>query len=220
MRADLLRAMGRPTDAAADNLTRLNIPQRDPPARPKLVDLSRYYNAAFEQSWLDQSLPGLSLSSLPKGLQNLGGMEFDLRGIVQLAGTEPGNSLDEQYPTELRAIPIRSTCQRLHFLQGAGGVATEGTQIGSYIIHYANGRKETLPIIFGEDVESWAATSDAPKTLKRAKGVWAAARPKGGVVRLFDNTRENPHPEIEITSVDFVSALTHCPPFLIAITLD
>jgi hypothetical protein len=44
--------------------------------------------------------------------------------------------------------------------------------------------------------------------------------PFRGPIRLYNMTRENPHPELEIVSLDFVSAGTACAPFLVAITVE
>jgi len=39
-------------------------------------------------------------------------------------------------------------------------------------------------------------------------------------VRLFLSTFENPKPEVEVVSVDFVSKLTPFAPFLVAMTVE
>ena len=48
----------------------------------------------------------------------------------------------------------------------------------------------------------------------------AATERQQASLRVFDSTRDNPHPEQQIQSVDFVSAMTDSAPFLIAITLE
>jgi hypothetical protein len=62
-----------------------DIPLRDPSASPALLDLSKFYNAALDKTWH----PGMAennLAALPSGLQTFGGIMFDVRGVVQLAG--------------------------------------------------------------------------------------------------------------------------------------
>src|SRR2546426_2569912 len=39
-------------------------------------------------------------------------------------------------------------------------------------------------------------------------------------LRLFSQSWLNPHPEVEIQSLDFVSKMTKCAPFLVAITAE
>jgi len=57
-----------------------------------------------------------------------------------------------------------------------------------------------------------------------AKVAWigshASARLQGLQTRLIKQTWENELPEVEITSIDFVSALENPAPFLVAITVD
>jgi hypothetical protein len=38
--------------------------------------------------------------------------------------------------------------------------------------------------------------------------------------RVYVSTWENPWPDVEIVSMDFVSAMTRCGPFLIAVTAE
>ena len=39
-------------------------------------------------------------------------------------------------------------------------------------------------------------------------------------LQLYRRTWTNPTPEVEITSIDFISAMTACAPFLIALAVD
>jgi hypothetical protein len=57
-----------------------------------------------------------NLSTLPRGQQNLGGVEFDVRGAIQLTwGGFASRTL--QYPDAVRGIPVGLPCRRL---QGQG----------------------------------------------------------------------------------------------------
>lgn len=44
--------------------------------------------------------------------------------------------------------------------------------------------------------------------------------PFKGPIRLYKMTRENPFPDVEVKSLDFVSAKTVCAPFLVAVTVE
>jgi hypothetical protein len=73
------------------------------------------------------------------------------------------------------------------------------------------------------DRDWWVKWSEppAPKGLVVAwSGNNEEAAAGGTSIRLFKWTWENPLPEIEIRSLDFVSNLTGCAPFLIAITAE
>jgi len=39
-------------------------------------------------------------------------------------------------------------------------------------------------------------------------------------LRLYLTPYENPRPDLEVTSIDFVSKLTHAAPFLVALTVE
>jgi hypothetical protein len=51
-------------------------------------------------------------------------------------------------------------------------------------------------------------------------GSSAAATASKTQVRLFRWTWSNPLPDLEIASIDFVSALNGCAPFLVAVTAE
>jgi len=60
-----------------------------------MVDLSRYYNSS-------KRIREDSLEALPSGLQMLGGTQFDVRGVVRLAGQSvapPGIASQSRFST-------------------------------------------------------------------------------------------------------------------------
>jgi hypothetical protein len=221
------RQVARLNNLPAPNLLALASPQREflksiparlPQAPPEMIDLTGYYNAAMDQTW-HPSVTNNTLDLLPCGLLQFGELAFDVRGIVQLDGRrlkEAGG----QYPQEIAGIKVAQTCRRLHFLQACGWRASDGTQIGSYVVHYANDLKQVIPIIYGEDVRDWNAQADRSTEVKRAVLVWNNTNKALRPVRLFCATWVNPMPETEIWTLDYRSDMTDAAPFLIAITAD
>jgi hypothetical protein len=196
----------------------LLVTPRLPQVPPELVDLSDYYNAAFVQSWH----PGMSSNSLdvlPSGLLQLGGVLFDVRAIVQVSGSELERA-HGRFPEQITGIRIQQACRQLHFLHAAGWRSDEGTQLGAYILHYADGQSQTIPIVYGEDLRDWNARSDPATRLARASIVWTGVNKAQAPVRLFKRTWVNPWPDVEITSMDYISSMAHSAPFLIALTLE
>jgi len=61
-------------------------------------------------------------------------------------------------------------------------------------------------------------------TLTGARTVWRGSNPAtasmGLITHLIDYTWENPLPDVEIATVDFVSALIEAGPFLVAMTVE
>jgi hypothetical protein len=197
------------------------IPARDPRTPSNLIDLSAHYTAGLDEDWHGRQWKGNNLSRLPSGRQTLGDVEFDVRGILQLA-SPPLNTTAPGFPDHIKGIQIHRHCQRLHFLHstGWGNDVKDKTQIGTYLIRYADGQKLEIPILNGVDLREWQVTADKTNHLERATVAWNGRTPRGANVQLFKRTWNNPRPEMEIEGVDFSSARTLAAPFLIAITVE
>ncbi len=202
---------------------RQNIQLRDPQASPRLIDLSSHYTEPLNdpEKLLDTLLNDLSY--LPRGLQRLGKTEFDVRGIIQLFSI--GNSKWMRSPGRVGDIPINLRSTVLHFLHATKGGVTVGVSVGQYIIHYAEGQQETVPIVYGENTWDWRIKNGSKRPIKDAVVVaWHGTNPavekEGGALELYDFTWTNPHPDQVIHSIDCVSARSAAAPFLIAITAE
>jgi hypothetical protein len=203
-----------------------SITPRIPQTPRSLVDLSEYYNAALSQTW-HFGMASNSLDALPPGLLQLGGTMFDVRGIVQLSGRELDRNVAQQpaanrqhYPQQIAGIRVNQHCRQLHFLHAAGWRSRDGARIGSYVVHYADGQEQVIPIIYGEDVRDWNEAFDPSTQLKRSSIVWQVTNRAGLPIRLFKTTWVNPMPETEIVSIDYLSAMSDAAPFVIAITAE
>jgi hypothetical protein len=212
-----------PNAGAADKSTAAagTYPPRDPQAKPGLIDLTAYYNAALTESWHGNA--GNDLSSLPSGVQNFAGVDYDVRGIVQLGSKDLAAA---RFPARVDGIKVHQKCARLHFLHSAGygNLNNEGEQIGSYIVHFATNRMTLeIPIIYGRDVRNWhRMAGEQPSTdLNLAwRGTNAVSADSHNFIRLFTTTWVNVVPGVDIESIDFVSSMGKAAPFLIAITAD
>jgi hypothetical protein len=207
-----------PTAAAAKTYS--PYPPRDPQAKPSLIDLSEYYNASLTKPW--HGTPKDDLASLPDGLQTLAGVEYDVRGIIQLASQVHST---QRFPARIDGIIIRQKCERLHFLHAAlfGSITNDGNQVGSYIVHFATNHMQfEIPIIYGHDLRDW----HKGRNEKPAEGLTVAwtgtneAYARATAIRLYTTTWANISPDMEIESIDFVSAMGRTAPFLIAITAE
>lgn len=203
------------------------IPARDPKATAKEIDLTGKYTSPLTEQW-HPDVNGLPagenhLGSLPRGLQKLDGTEFDVRGVIQLTGTQ-AESAGAAFPESRAGIKVGLKCKRLVFLQGAGWQAEAGTVIGKYVLHYAGGSTATLEITYGKDVRDWWVTAAEPKTNGPATVAWTGSNPAseavGASLRLFKRAYENPKPDLAIETIDFVSTQEASAPFLVALTLE
>ena len=215
-RSGLLSRQGRFDEALQDKLRAMGIPRRNSEAKSSDIDLDRYYNFG-----LDEDLHGFSgnnFSALPKGVQRLGAVEFDLRGIVQLANHGP---LEGRCPTQVNDIPVGQKCRRIHFLHatGWGGSVSPGIVIGKYVLHFADGKTRDVEIRFAEDALDWWDQSRTGAKPNRAAVAWSGKNALSEI-RLFETDWENPEPDLVLRSLDFVSTMSPAAPFLLAVTLE
>jgi len=219
-RSAFLKRHNRFKEAASDFCLGKNIPLRDSKAVLEQIDLACCYNASLNEPWH----PGddnNDLSSLPLGTQILAGVAFDVRGLVQV-GAE--SRTREKYPAKVEGIGIERKCNRLQFLHSAinCSLISKGTQIGSYIVHYANGQRHEIPIAVGRELADWwnQPNEEDDGLIVAWEGTNEATRKIGRTIRLFKTTWDNPSPEIAVKSIDFVSTHETAAPFLVAITVE
>ncbi|MEY2427776.1 MAG: hypothetical protein QOJ40_661 [Verrucomicrobiota bacterium] len=215
------------TPKAAMNVAEKNnsfglFPKRDAEAKKQLLDLSAFYNASLSDSWHGGTEN--DLSALPAGLQKLGGVEFDVRGIVQLRSKSPSSA---KFPPSIRGVKVNQKCQHLYFLHASafGSVGDEGKQIGAYVVHFVpNQMRLDIPIRYGREVRNWHALIGEPKPARELNPVWKGAnevtKRTNSSIRLFMTTWTNLAPAVEIKSIDFLASTNIPAPFLIGITVD
>jgi WD40 repeat protein len=210
---------------------------RDPRARANQLDLTDFYTGELGETFHGKTRSPWEhdddLSELPVGLVELGGIAFDVRGVIQLRRAEPLGgawelaTLDD--PVRVDGIPIQQEATRLHLLLGTvseGTVLSGGTVIGRLELHYADGESRSLDLVYGLDVLNWwyePAKVDS-EVIDRARVVWTGTNPvaneSGHRLRLYLNTRDNPRPGVKLTTLDFVSTMTTSGPFLMAVTVE
>lgn len=216
---DLLAGKKVNTDAATPPRPAMTIPPRPANASPVMVDLTDHFHAALGETW-HPGTDGNDLARLPSGVQELQGVQFDVRGIVQLNGGGMIDMNGKPYPRRVQGIKIGRKCARFHFLHSAGWSVDDGTVVGRYTIRYADGSSQTLPIIYGEDVRDWWVGSDKVVELKNGQVAWQGETSNGNAVRIYRRTWENPSPDREVASLEFSSTMTRSAPFLLAITTE
>ena len=212
-----IRAQG--NKAAADALlTELSAaPPRDPALGPKLIDLSAHYNGNLYR--------GSSLSTLSRSFISLKGVSFDLRGLIRLeSGILPdGKTVNEKYntkhPLEQKEIKIGQKSPAIHFLTSATwGRESRGAEVARFVIHYAGGIAETMPVKFIDDVADNVPTIGDP--VNAAQVGWRGTSDSGELRELSELVWKNPHPDKTIQTIDFISAKAKAAPFLLGITLE
>jgi len=186
-----------------------------------LIDLSAYFTASPDDDWFNHA--GHDLHDLPKGLQEFGGVKFDVRGLLVLGGCKTSLKITGlALPEELLGIKIRQRGQKVHFLHACAFDSPRGTKIADYVVHYADNTTQTIPVVYGVNVMDWWERVEEG-TVTEAEAVWygsnAASRRFGLRTRVIKYAWDNPCPELEIVKIDFISALANSAPMLFAITV-
>ena len=205
-------------EAAAELVGPLHRPQ----GRLVCLDLKRHANRKLAAT--TGELAGNDLGELPQGEQTWAGVRLRIAdSAIQLGSTR----LPEA-PARAEGIPVQRRVVMLYILHATQwgdprfGVS-DGTLIGQYRVHYADGSDATIPIVCGEDVRDWWSY-DARKPVTRGQVVWAgrnaAARRQNLHLRLFLAAWENPHPEKTVARIDYVSTMTAAAPFCVAMTAE
>jgi WD40 repeat protein/predicted Ser/Thr protein kinase len=203
-------------------------PARDARLRPQLVDLSAHINAGLVETWAvwDHANHFLALSP---GVRQFGGVEFDVRGLVVLAG-----EADSRQPARADDIRVGAACRSIHFLHAANLVNLDyetaelptGAEVARYLLHWQDGTRAEMPVRMGHEVSNWhvppaVAEASAPQA---PRVVWTSANPisraNGRMTALFLSTWENPRPHVPVERIDFVSSRTKAEPFLLGITVE
>ncbi len=186
-----------------------------------LLELSRYCTYSLDDDI--HRKPGNDLRAAPHGLCILADIPFQIDGLLQLAGKISHEKTGESYPESVLGIPVNATSKRMHFLQSSSWHDADGSVIGEYRVHYADGEVATIPIVYGHSViDWWFAADDALPT--GAAVAWNGANERtqglGHLIQLYAFTWSNPRPDAPIASLDFVSLGKESAPFLMAVTLD
>jgi hypothetical protein len=204
---------GRPLVAA-------DFPPREPRAGVRLLDLTGHYNATLTNSW--QGFPGNHLASLPAGLQEFDGVRFDVRGVIQLHGTE----LPAAFPRQVAGIKVHQKCARIHFLHALSFNYLSGTTQAAYVVHYADGEAREFRVVQGQHIADWWRDPRKPASPTEARVAWTgqneAARAYDMSLHLHHAVWENPLKDTEIATITFdaLEKEFHAGPFVVAITLE
>jgi hypothetical protein len=183
------------------------------------LDLQRVANQGLNETFHSGSFKDNNLAALPRGRHSFAGVPFLVGArMIQLGSTKVPRA-----PARVTGIAVRRRVTRLCFLHGTSYEVPAGTEVGRYTVHYSDGTRESIPVVYGKDVRNWwYRPSDGPVT--RGKLAWEGSNPaakgRGAVLRLYLRTWHNPHTGKAVQRLDYTARGTPSAPFCVAITAE
>lgn len=191
--------------------------------RFRTIDLAGMCNLGFAgdpgAGWMDHG--PVALAELPLGLQVLARTPFAIidpagnggRSVIALRGTAR-----PAYPAEVRGIPVGGKARALHLLHTCAWGRPDGAEALRYVVHYADGSEESIPVRVGAEIADWYVD---PAPLPLAQVAWQGhTADKPGPIGLYTMRWVNPHPDKEIAGLDVVSGGGDPVPVVVAITVE
>jgi hypothetical protein len=133
-----------------------------------------------------------------------------------------------QRDNRLEEIKVETKFSSLRVLHATADSAADDTVIARYVVHHEDKSTETIKVVYGKHVRNWwhqegdkgPARVDGNNADLVCVGSIEAVKANERMVWLFLMDWKNPHPDKKATSIDFVSTLTDCAPFVVAMSVE
>jgi hypothetical protein len=166
-----------------------------------------------EQGWFGDKTH--TFGALPTGKQKMADVTYDIynftTSIVPDAIMLGSKNIPGKLPEKVTGIPVNAKADALFFLQAAKlekrrsdkeVKAGKQYEMADYIIHYSDGTDARVPIYAEIDVDNYLQKTPAP--VRNAQFAWINDYGDGSSAVAYSMRWNNPHPDLEITSIDFV----------------
>ena len=132
----------------------LPIPARGPDTSPSLLDLSQLYDFAPDsvRNTYYNIVP--SMRPMPVGVQRMAGVDYDVRGMMQLGAVVKGAPMRSIRCLALPLGPLAAL--RPLVMVSLGSPAPAGQVLAHMTLRYADGGNALLPIRAGQEVPGYA----------------------------------------------------------------
>jgi hypothetical protein len=164
---------------------------------------------------------------------SVAGLVWWIDGLVQLQGrisTDPMNQYKEPgapaFVWERTGLAVNRRFRRASWLQGTVWATTQGETAGWLQWHYADGAVERVPLIYGRTTARfWGDAEQVDGERGFPASVWTSHQSAKEVgkerwLRLYQQSWDNPRPDVPVTTVDFISNRNSpAAPFLIAVNV-
>ena len=203
-------AQPRPLPSPAREVAGAPIPMRNPSTSPLLLDLTDSYTFAPESMIRSTWHVVETMRGIPLGLVRLDGVDYDVRGVVELSW--PRGAIQDASPD---SAPARATGIRvpqipiaaLHVLLVADQLTEQPDEVlyASVRLHYVDGSSAILQIRTQREVPGLSET-DRPTPFAWAISDKHRLQGDPGQRRISSPRLPNPHPERLIATIDLEAA--------------
>jgi hypothetical protein len=179
------------------------------------IDISKQANQfKGETGWFGDKEH--TFADLPSGKQILANVTYDIyhftTSVVPEAIMLGGTNIPGNLPQSVTGIPVNKIADALFFLQAARIDAPRNPdevknntryEMADYVIHYADGTDQNVPIYSEISVDDYLQKSLTP--IAKAQIAWTSPyRDGSGYAVAYSMQWDNPHPNIEIKSIDLI----------------
>ncbi len=210
-----------------------DLSQGIPPVIP--ISLVPVLVEAENSTWLKD----VQYLRIPRGTQDLGGIEFHLEGMIQLQGRASKEWKGRSYRTSV-SVPVTltnvvdgnfeiiergSNISSVYLLAGTRYDGDQDSVIANVVWRYTDGSSASSPVQYGVHVRDWVReVFESPEKLSYpfTKVVWAVPDLKQSeqFLRLYRFGLANPQPRKVVRQLDLVSTMAEPTLFVVGLTLD
>ncbi|MEW6742515.1 MAG: hypothetical protein AB1486_07135 [Planctomycetota bacterium] len=171
-----------PLSPPIPSLVPFPLEKRLPRERCMLLDLTGIANTDPFTAPFGVPQPGKYVfKGLTTGTTTVAGVRFSIIDPKQNGGRafvvlhSPLAPSDRKWPAQVE-IPVQAGGRRLFFLGNVHGWAAQDAgegpwgAVAEYVIHYADGEEQTVPLITGRTADDWAMPPDAEEVIPALRG--------------------------------------------------
>lgn len=146
----------RPVSALAASKASVIIPARAPGTSSQLLDLSASYDFAPDsiRNAFYNIVP--AMRPLPAGVQRIAGVDFDMRGMVQIGDVDEFGNIVGKLDSCLPLPPGPAAAFHLLITVSTPSPLPTGQVVAAVTLHYVDGGTAVLPIRAGQEVRGYA----------------------------------------------------------------
>ena len=173
---------------------------------------------------------------LAETLGTIGGVSFDVRGLIQLdSGAYEGENVSrsdrgktfgqlakKEFPNRVNGIRVDQMTPLIHFVMACRtSRGTNSGPVASIAVHYEDGTQSTIDLIYRDTIGDF---DNGPGLEINLDQVATRNRnPRLGDLQdriTWHLAWKNPEPNRKVSHLDFVSSKKNTAPFLIAVTVE